>query len=147
MMKQRYRLMPSVDHYSCMVVLRGRAGYLEETRKLIEDMPTEPRAGVWAALLRACTIHKAFDLREYIGKHLINLQPNHSGGYALLANLYSRCQKWDSTAQIRKLMKEKGVKKIPRYSWIEVNGAIHEFTAFDRSNSESYSLNEMMDSL
>ena len=50
-----------------------------------------------------------------------------------------------SAAQIRKLMKEKGVKKIPGYSWIEDNGAIHEFIAFDRSHSESNSLNEMME--
>ncbi|XVF02924.1 hypothetical protein REPUB_Repub04eG0216600 [Reevesia pubescens] len=146
MMKQRYRLMPSIDHYSCMVDLLGRAGYLEEARKLIEDMPIEPTAEVWATLLGACMIHKAFDLGESIGKHLIKLQPNHSGSYSLLANLYSKCQKWDSAAQTRKLMKEKGIKKIPGYSWIEVNGGIHEFTAFDRSHSESYSLNEMMDS-
>ncbi|XWS63988.1 hypothetical protein CRYUN_Cryun06bG0148500 [Craigia yunnanensis] len=146
MMKQRYHLAPSVDHYSCMVDLLGRAGYLEEARKLIEDMPVEPTAGVWAALFGACMIHKAFDLGEYIGKHLIKLQPNHSGRYSLLANLYSRCQKWDSAARIRKLMKENGVKKIPGCSWIEVNGAIHKFIAFDRSHSESNSLNEMMDS-
>ncbi|XVF43537.1 hypothetical protein PTKIN_Ptkin02bG0047500 [Pterospermum kingtungense] len=145
MMKQRYHLAPNVDHYSCMVDLLGRAGYLEEARKLIEDMPIEPTAGVWAALFGACMIHKAFDLGEHIGKHLIRLQPNHSGRYALLANLYSRCQKWDSAAQIRKLMKDKGVKKIPGCSWIEVNGAVHEFIAFNTSHSESICLNEMMD--
>lgn len=146
MMKQRYHLALNVDHYSCMVDLLGRAGYLEEARKLIEDMPIEPTAEVWAALFGACMIHKAFDLGEHIGKHLIKLQPNHSGRYALLANLYSRCQKWDSAAQIRKLMKEKGVKKKPGCSWIDVDGTIHEFTAFDTSHSESISLNEMMDS-
>ncbi|OMO93948.1 hypothetical protein COLO4_16615 [Corchorus olitorius] len=145
-MMQGYGLTPSVDHYSCMVDLLGRAGYLEEARKLIEDMPMEPTAGVWGALFGACMIHKAFDLGEYVGKHLIKLQPHHSGRYALLANLYSRCQQWDSAAQIRKLMKEKGVKKTPGCSWIEVNGTIHEFIAFDRSHFECYSLNQMMDS-
>ncbi|XVE74620.1 hypothetical protein DITRI_Ditri12bG0032000 [Diplodiscus trichospermus] len=146
MMNQRYHLAPNIDHYCCMVDLLGRAGHLEEARKLIEDMPIEPTAEVWAALFGACMIHKAFDLGEHIGKHLIKLQPNHSGRYALLANLYSRCQNWDSAAQIRKLMTEKGVKKKPGCSWIEVNGATHEFIAFDRSHSESVSLNEMMDS-
>ncbi|XP_017970624.1 PREDICTED: pentatricopeptide repeat-containing protein At1g50270 [Theobroma cacao] len=146
MMKHRYCMAPSVDHYSCMVDLLGRAGHLEEARKLIKDMPIEPTAGVWGALFGACVIHKAYDLGECIGKHLIKLQPNHSGRYALLANLYSRCQKWDSAAQIRKLMKEKGVKKTPGCSWIEVNGATHEFIAFDGSHSEFHSLNQVMDS-
>ncbi|PPD80936.1 hypothetical protein ES288_D05G348700v1 [Gossypium darwinii] len=145
MMKQRYDLEPGLDHYSCMVDMLGRAGYLEEAKKMIGDMPIEPSARVWAALFGACMIHKAYDLGEYIGKHLIKLQPKHSGRYALLANLYSRCQKSDSAAEIRKLMKEKGVKKIPGCSWIEINGAIHEFTAFGSSHYESYSLNEMID--
>ncbi|GMI90221.1 hypothetical protein like AT1G50270 [Hibiscus trionum] len=146
MMKQRYRLEPGLDHYSCMVDMLGRAGLLEEAREMIEDMPMEPTARVWAPMFGACMIHKAYDLGEYIGKHLINLQPERSGRYALLATLYSRCRKWDSAAEIRKLMKERGVKKTPGCSWIEINGAIHEFTAFDSSHSESYCLNKMIES-
>ncbi|KAK8643462.1 hypothetical protein V6N13_012761 [Hibiscus sabdariffa] len=145
-MKQRYRLEPGLGHYGCMVDMLGRAGLLEEAREIIEDMPIEPTAQVWAPLFGACMIHKAYDLGEYIGKHLIELQPERCGRYALLATLYSRCQKWDSAAEIRKLMKERGIKKTPGCSWIEINGAIHEFTAFDSSHSESFCLNEMIES-
>ncbi|KAL4334281.1 hypothetical protein GQ457_07G017530 [Hibiscus cannabinus] len=145
-MKQRYCLEPGLGHYGCMVDMLGRAGLLEEAREIIEDMPIEPTAQVWAPLFGACMIHKAYDLGEYIGKHLIKLQPERGGRYALLATLYSSCRKWDSAADIRKLMKERGVKKTPGCSWIEINGAIHEFTAFDSSHSESCCLNEMIES-
>ena len=42
-------------------------------------------------------------------------------------------------------MKGKGVEKIPGYSWIEVNGAMFEFAAFDKSHSESDRIYLMLD--
>ncbi|GLT91684.1 hypothetical protein SLE2022_095600 [Rubroshorea leprosula] len=147
MMKQSYHIEPNVDHYGCMADLLGRAGYLEEARKLIEEMPMEPTPSVWGALFGACMIHKAYDLGEYVGQHLIQLQPHHSGRYALLANLYSTCQKWKAAASTRKLMKEKGVEKTSGCSWTEVGGVLHEFIAFDKSHLESNKLYEMLDGL
>lgn len=136
-MKQVFHLEPNVDHYGCMVDLLGRAGYLEEARKMIEEMPMVPTAGVWGTFLSACVIHKNFELGELAGSHLIKLDSNHSGRYVLLANLYSTWKKWKVAAGIRKLMKGKGVEKIPGCSWIQVNGAMFEFAAFDKSHSES----------
>ncbi|KAF5750014.1 pentatricopeptide repeat-containing protein [Tripterygium wilfordii] len=146
-MRHNYHLEPNVDNYGCMVDLLGRAGYLDEARKLIEDMPMKPTPGIWGALFGACMIHKDYKLGEYVGKHLINLQPYHSGRYTLLANLYSRNHRWDAAAHIRKLMKGKGIGKIPGVSWIELNGVIHEFTAFDKSHSESSNIFEILDAV
>lgn len=146
-MKHKYHMEPNIDHYGCMIDILGRAGYLEEARKLIKDMPMEPTPGVWGTLFGACMIHKAFDLGEYIGSLLIRLQPNHSGRYALLANMYSANDRWDDAAFVRKIMKGKGVEKRPGFSWIEVNGSIHEFIAFDGSHSEITSLYEMLDNI
>ncbi|KAF6150722.1 hypothetical protein GIB67_020805 [Kingdonia uniflora] len=128
-MNQIYGVEPNVNHYGCMVDLLGRAGKLGEAFELIKNMPMEPTAGVWGALFSACIIHKDYELGEQIGKHLINLRPNHSGRYMRLANLYAICGKWDDVARIRKFMKEKGVKKIRGYSAIEVDGVTHEFIA------------------
>ncbi|RVX04779.1 Pentatricopeptide repeat-containing protein [Vitis vinifera] len=44
--------------------------------------------------------------------------------------------KWEAAANVRRLMKGKGVDKSPGCSWIEVNGVIHEFIAFDKSHTE-----------
>ncbi|KAF8389577.1 hypothetical protein HHK36_024093 [Tetracentron sinense] len=146
-MSRIYGLKPSVDHYGCMVDLLGRAGHLVEAVKLIEDMPMEPTPGVWGALFGACMIYKDFELAESIGKHLIELQPHHSGRYVLLANSYSVCQKWQATARVRKLMKGNGVKKIPGCSWIEVSGVIHDFIALDKSHFRSNDIYVMLDEI
>ncbi|XP_015573436.2 pentatricopeptide repeat-containing protein At1g50270 [Ricinus communis] len=147
MMKHMYNLEPNVDHYGCMVDLLGRAGYLEDAIKLIEDMPVKPTPGVWGALFGACMIHKAFNLGEYVGNLLIRLQPSHSGRYALLANMYSEYGKWDAAAHVRKIMKGKGIEKKPGHSWIEVNGLVRKFIAFDGSHSESCDLYDMLNNI
>ncbi|PIA52628.1 hypothetical protein AQUCO_01000479v1 [Aquilegia coerulea] len=124
-----YGIVPNMNHYGCMVDLLGRAGNLDEALDLIKSMPMNASSGVWGALFGACMIHKSYELGEQVGKHLIKLQPHHSGRYMLLANLYSVCKRWEEAAHVRKLMKEKGVNKKPGWSLIEVDGAIHEFIA------------------
>ncbi|OVA05737.1 Pentatricopeptide repeat [Macleaya cordata] len=146
-MDRIFGIKPNVDHYGCMVDLLGRAARLNEALNLIERMPTEPSAGVWGALLGACMIHKDFDLGEQIGKRLIELQPSWSGRYMRLANLYSVCGRWEEAALVRKLMKEKGVEKIAGCSFIEVDGSIHEFIAWDKSHLQSKDIYVMLDAI
>uniref|UniRef100_A0A0D3GKA0 Pentacotripeptide-repeat region of PRORP domain-containing protein n=1 Tax=Oryza barthii TaxID=65489 RepID=A0A0D3GKA0_9ORYZ len=56
-MKDKYGIMPSVDHYACMVDLLGRAGLVDEALDLVRSMSVTPHGGVWGALLGACRIH------------------------------------------------------------------------------------------
>lgn len=147
MMSHTYHLKPNMEHYGCMVDLLGRAGYLEDARQIINNMPMKPSPGVLRALFGACVNHKDFVMGEHIGNALVNLKPNHSTGYALLANMYSMCQKWEAAAQVRKLMKGIRVEKTPGYSWIEVAGSTHAFKAFDYSHNESSGVYLMLEDL
>ncbi|CAN1297670.1 Pentatricopeptide repeat-containing protein At1g50270 [Linum perenne] len=135
---------PDVDHYGCMVDLLGRAGYLDEAMELIEEMPMEPTFGVWGSLLNACVIYKNFELGEYIGKHLVKLQPDQCGGYSLLANMYSAQRMWDDAARVRKAMKGKRIDKSPGLSWIDMNSSISEFVASDTSHPDLEELYRML---
>ncbi|KAE8100193.1 hypothetical protein FH972_018118 [Carpinus fangiana] len=94
---------PRIEHFGCMVDLLGRAGMLEEARKLIDEMPMSPDAGVLGAPLGACKIHGNIELGEQIGRRVIELEPNNSGRYALLANLYAKAGRWEDVANVRKL--------------------------------------------
>ncbi|OIT22768.1 PREDICTED: pentatricopeptide repeat-containing protein At1g50270 [Nicotiana attenuata] len=147
LMDQVYGVKPNIDHYGCMVDLLGRAGYMEEACRLIQDMPMEPTPSIWGALFGSCMIHKAYELGEWIGRHLIDIQPYHSGRYTLLANLYSTCKNWEGVAQVRKMMREMGVEKIRGCSWIELNGEVHEFIAFDGSHAKSEYIYSVLDNL
>lgn len=146
-MRGVYGVQPTVDHYGCMVDLHGRAGRLREAAMLIKDMPMEPSAGIWGALFGACMIHKDYELGRIVGNHLIRLQPYHSGRYALLANLYSKCRNWEAAANVRKKMNEVGVEKTRGCSWIESNGVVHEFLAFGKSHVASESVYGILDNL
>ena len=147
LMSHEYHLKPNMGHYGCMVDLLGRAGYLDDAKHIIDNMPMKPSPGVLGALFGACMIHKAYEMGERIGNYLINMQPNHSGRYALLANLHSMCQNWEAAAHVRKLMKGTMVEKTPGCSWIEVDGLIHEFKAFDHSHNESCGVYSIVENL
>ncbi|KAL2329103.1 hypothetical protein Fmac_022530 [Flemingia macrophylla] len=122
LMTHAYHLKPEMEHYGCMVDMLGRAGYLKDAKQIIDNMPMKPGPGVLGALFGACMVHKDFEMGEHIGNLLVDKQPNDSGSYALLANLYKICQNWEAAALVRKVMKGVGVEKTPGYSWIEVDG-------------------------
>ncbi|KAJ4704319.1 Pentatricopeptide repeat-containing protein [Melia azedarach] len=133
-MSRVFSLTPTIEHYGCMVDLLGRSGLLDEAHELIKSMPMEPNAIVWGALLSGCRLHKNTDMAEHVLKRLIALEPWNSGNYVLLSNIYSGSHKWNDAAQIRLLMRDRGIQKIRGCSWIEVDGVVHEFLVGDKSH-------------
>nr|KJB73380.1 hypothetical protein B456_011G229900 [Gossypium raimondii] len=136
-MNRVFSLTPTIEHYGCMVDLLARAGLLGDAHQLIKNMPMEANCIVWGALLGGCRLHKDTQLAEYVLKKLIELEPWNSGNYVLLSNIYSASHKWDAAAKIRSIMNERGIQKVPGYSWIEVNGTVHEFLVGDKSHPMS----------
>ncbi|XP_058090555.1 pentatricopeptide repeat-containing protein At2g13600-like [Magnolia sinica] len=136
---------PGPTHFACMVDLLGRAGLLEQAKAMIDEMPIEPSAGVWGALLGACRIHGNTDLAECAVKHLFKLDQKDSGSYVLLANIYADAGKSNDVAEVRKLMRDRGVRKNPGCSWIEVDNRIHVFTADDMAHPRIANILQMLD--
>lgn len=124
-------LKPKVEHYGCMVDLLGRAGHLEEAIELIEQMPIDPDAIIWRSLLSACLGNGNLKLAEMAGKKVIELEPDDDGVYVLLWNIYCAANRWEDALKTRKMMREQKIKKKPGSSWIEMNGAVHEYLAED----------------
>jgi pentatricopeptide repeat protein len=125
---------PEIEHYGCVVDLLGRAGKLEEAVNFIEDMPFEPTAAIWGSLLGACSVHSNVEMGESVGHRLLEIEPENSGNYVILSNLYASAGRWEDVRTLRKLMKEKAVKKEPGRSWIELDQMLHTFHASDRSH-------------
>ncbi|XP_020260124.1 pentatricopeptide repeat-containing protein At3g24000, mitochondrial-like [Asparagus officinalis] len=140
-MTNNTKISPGMEHFSCMVDLLGRAGLLEEAKDMIDCMPIKPSAEVWGALLGACKIHGNTKLAEYAAKNLFELDSKDPGSYVLLAKIYADGGELDSSAGVRKLMKERGIRKNPGCSWIEVNNTIHVFTADDVNHPQ---INEVL---
>ncbi|XP_058079614.1 pentatricopeptide repeat-containing protein At5g56310-like [Magnolia sinica] len=143
-MSSRYQLAPKIEHYGCMVDLLARAGYLQEAQDLVREMPFEANGAIWGALLAASRIHGNVELGERALRHLIEVEPHNSGNYTLLSNIYAAHEKWNDVGKLRKLMRDRGVKKMPGGSSIEVNGTVHEFIVGDDSNSEFKRIYEVL---
>ncbi|KAL0332130.1 UNVERIFIED_CONTAM: Pentatricopeptide repeat-containing protein [Sesamum calycinum] len=108
------------DHYTCIVDLLGRADRLEEAYHLINTMPFEPSHAVWGALLGACAIHENVELGEVAAKWLFKLEPENTGNYILLGNIYSAVGRFDDAEKVRQMMDDIGLVKAPANSVIEV---------------------------
>eukprot|EP00268_Persea_americana_P013766 TRINITY_DN16119_c1_g1_i1.p1 TRINITY_DN16119_c1_g1~~TRINITY_DN16119_c1_g1_i1.p1 ORF type:complete len:673 (+),score=108.59 TRINITY_DN16119_c1_g1_i1:108-2126(+) len=146
-MSKVYEIEPDIVHYGCMVDLFGRAGLFEKAEEMMRKMPMEPDTVMWKALLGACRVHKNFELGEKAGNRLIELAPNDNATYVLFSNLYAMAEKWDGVHSVRKMMWERGVKKIPGCSSIELDGIVQEFMAGDANHSRKKEIYEMLDEM
>ncbi|CAK9142694.1 unnamed protein product [Ilex paraguariensis] len=146
-MRSSYGVEPGIEHYGCMVDLLGRSGFLEEALQLIRTMSMKPNAMVWGSLLRACQIHKDTKLGEQVTQQLLELDPCDGGNYVFLSNLYASLNRWNDVDMCRKLMVERGVRKTPGCSSIEVDSVVHEFVAGDTSHPQFPQINSFLDEI
>ncbi|KAH6830550.1 Pentatricopeptide repeat superfamily protein [Perilla frutescens var. hirtella] len=146
-MQEIYSLKPLSEHYSCVVDLLGRAGRLAEAMNLIEWMPVQPDGPVWGALLGACKIHKNVELAELAFNKVVELEPRNIGYYVLLSNIYTEAGNMEGALRIRRMMRERGLKKDPGYSYVEYKGKNHLFVAGDKRHPQSKEIYAMLEKL
>jgi pentatricopeptide repeat protein len=123
-----------LEHYTCMVDLLGHAGRLHEAEAIIKTMPYKPDAAVWKALLDACRVHGNMEMGERIAKQVLKVDPGNAASYVLLSNIYAAVGKWHLSSILQQQRLERGVKKQPGCSWIEVNNKVHMFVLNDQDH-------------
>ena len=136
-MTQDYGIEPTVVLCNCMVDVVGRAGHLEEAKLFIDKMPVEPNEATWGALLGACRTYGNVDLGKLAANELLKLEPKDASTYVLLSNIYAAAGKWEEVLWVRTMMQERGIRKEPGRSWIEVDNKVHDFVVGDTSHSEA----------
>ncbi|KAK9006744.1 hypothetical protein V6N11_019078 [Hibiscus sabdariffa] len=151
-MLTEYKIEPSSEHYSCMVDMLGRAGRLEEAEKLMGGTPGGPGLSMLQSLLGACTIHGNVEMGERVADTLMEMEPNESGPYVLMSNLYAEKGKWKKVAKVRKMMRQRGVRKEVGFSWVDVGDinssmSLHGFSSGDRSHPQSDEICKMAEYL
>lgn len=87
-MESVYGLVPTIEHYACVIDMLGRAGKLDEAYELLVTMPIESNAVAWRCFLAACNLHGNACLAEVAAKNLLELDPDHYGSYVLMSNAY-----------------------------------------------------------
>ncbi|XP_062117083.1 LOW QUALITY PROTEIN: pentatricopeptide repeat-containing protein At2g37310 [Humulus lupulus] len=143
-MLPKYEIQPSVEHYACMVSVLSRAGKLSEAVQFISKMPIEPSAKVWGALLNGASVSGDVELGKFVFDRLFDIEPENTGNYIIMANLYSQAGRPDEADNIRRRMTKIGLKKVAGSSWIETNGGLQSLIA---GNMSTRKIKEMYDML
>ncbi|EOA36447.1 hypothetical protein CARUB_v10011006mg [Capsella rubella] len=146
-MSKKFGLEPQQEHYACIVDLLGRVGFVKEASEIVKNMPMEPKVCVLGALLHSCRMHKNMDIAEDIALQLSVLEPERTGGYMLLSNIYSAGGKWEESAKVRTSAKKKDLKKVSGSSWIELKKKSYKFSSGTIVQSEFASIYLVLEDL
>lgn len=136
-MMAEYEITPALEQYACMVGVFSRRGMLEEAVKFIGKMPVEPNAKIWGALLNGAAIFRDVELGRFAFEKLVEIEPENTGNYIVMANLYSGAGRWEEAKMARGKMQGVGLVKIPGCSWIETSNGSQVFVARDARNERS----------
>ncbi|KAI6681901.1 hypothetical protein NL676_035782 [Syzygium grande] len=128
---------PTLDHYAFMVSLLVRSGQGDKALSLIKQMPHQPNSVIWSSILSSCATMGDIRLGKIAASHLFDLDPCNAGPYITLSNMYAANARWKDVASVRSLMKNRNVRKVAAYSWIEFDSKVHRFVSEDHSHPET----------
>ncbi|KAJ7966166.1 Pentatricopeptide repeat-containing protein [Quillaja saponaria] len=146
-MEIKFRIVPKIEHYGCLVDLLSRAGLVKEAFEFVRKMPIKPNQIIWRSLITSCHSHGELKLGENITKKLIRTEPRQESNYVLLSNIYAKMLRWEKKTKIREVMDRKGMKKIPGSTMIELNNEMYEFVAGDKSHYQYDKIYAMVDEM
>lgn len=126
----------NVKHYGSVVDLLGRAGRLDEAYRIINTVSVVPDVVLWQSLLGACKTYGNVEMAEIASRKLIEMGSNSCGDFVLLSNVYAAMERWEDVGRVRDAMKKRDVKKVPGFSYIDVEGVMHKFVNGDQSHPE-----------
>ncbi|KAD7477372.1 hypothetical protein E3N88_00508 [Mikania micrantha] len=113
LMKDVYEISPKVEHYTCMVDLLGRAGRLNEIKCFICENDISHLSDVWKSFLSSCHQHKDVEMAKWVCEKLYELEPLAAGPCVLMSKTFASNCRWEEAADLKGLMKERGLKKQP----------------------------------
>ncbi|KAK7391614.1 hypothetical protein VNO78_20031 [Psophocarpus tetragonolobus] len=142
-----YEMKPTIEICACVVDMFGRSGQLDQALEFIKEMPLDPGPSVWGSLLTASVMHGNSRARDLAYRHLLELEPENPSNYISLSNTYASDRRWDVVTELRTMMKERGLKKVPGCSWITMSGKTHSFSVADKAHPSSSLIYEMLDDL
>ncbi|XP_022856407.1 pentatricopeptide repeat-containing protein At3g53360, mitochondrial [Olea europaea var. sylvestris] len=146
-MEEEYGVVPTREHYSCVVDLLARAGRINDAEAFINEIPFEPDIVTWKTLLAACKTRNNIEVGKRAAENILQIDPSNSAAHVMLCSIYASTGSWKDVATVRSLMRQNGVKKVPGQSWIEMKDNSHIFSAEDDFHPERGRIYTMLEEL
>ncbi|KAK8579749.1 hypothetical protein V6N13_142924 [Hibiscus sabdariffa] len=140
-------IVPRLEHLASIVNLLARKGETRRAYEFIRSFPMEPGKVVWRCLLSGCKIHKDLVLGRLAAEKILNIDPEDTSAHIMLSNIYAEAKMWDKIAHLRKIMKEKAMKKDTGCSWTELKNKMYSFSASHSTKFEGVDLIEVLNQL
>ncbi|KAF2317975.1 hypothetical protein GH714_041299 [Hevea brasiliensis] len=125
----------------------NHAGLLDLGRQyfgsMIQDYQVSPKLQHYGCMVDLLVRAGLFDEAET----LMKMEPENSGAYVLLSNIYAGAGRWEDVAKIRTKLNDKGMKKVPGCTSIEVDNIVHEFLVGDKIHPQSKEIYKMLDEI
>ncbi|KAL6990744.1 hypothetical protein U1Q18_008866 [Sarracenia purpurea var. burkii] len=135
-MRKDFRVEPRLEHLACIVDLLSRAGRVEDAYDFYKRNFPEPTVDVLGILLDACRTSGNLELGEIIARDIVMLKPMDAGNYLQLVHSYASVDRWDGVNEAWIQMRSLGLKKLPGWSFIELNGTITTFFTHHSSHPQ-----------
>ncbi|KAJ6729058.1 hypothetical protein OIU85_020025 [Salix viminalis] len=133
---------------TALIDMYAKCGALSCARAIFDRVDSRDVI-LWNTMISSygCHNYRNFLFGEVAAKKILDLNPDDLGIYALVSNFFSLARMWDRVSILRKIMKETGMKKVPGYSAVEVNGKHEAFLVEDKSHHHYEEILQMLDSL
>ncbi|KDP43089.1 hypothetical protein JCGZ_25275 [Jatropha curcas] len=128
-MQESFGVTPGSEHYACIVNLLCQAGRADEALKITEGTPYEPSSLILRRMLQTGLIHGDLELTEIVTERLMELEPQSSLPYFVLARIYGSRSQWEGMVRVKKTVERKKMKRVIGCSWIGIRNHVYTFKA------------------
>ncbi|XP_057784396.1 putative pentatricopeptide repeat-containing protein At2g01510 [Salvia miltiorrhiza] len=147
-MTQTYKVVPRKEHFASLIDVLCRRGRFKEAEAFMAQMPFAPDEIIWSSILYSCRIHKNQEFAKKAADELFKLNElRDAGAYVTMSNIYAEAGDWEHMAKVKKAMRDRGVRKVAAYSWVEIKRKFHVFTANDRTHPLNEEIRRKIDIL
>ncbi|XP_057816350.2 pentatricopeptide repeat-containing protein At1g11290, chloroplastic-like isoform X2 [Cryptomeria japonica] len=147
---------------SALVDMYAKCGSIDKARELFDKMP-QRNVISWNAMIAGYAQNglckdalKIFELMKHSGTYpdivsfaCVLFACSHAGLVDEGCTYFNHMEvgRWDEVQMVRRLMKDREIKKIPGCSWIEGHKTVHAFCAGDRSHPQTQEIYAKLEKL
>lgn len=126
-MENEYGVKPKDTHFTSIFEMMIEAGKLNEAMDIVTTMPYELNGFMCALILNFYGVLGDVHLIERVAERLMKLEPLSCLPYIVLGKAYEVRGRWESIARVKKLMKDRNIRKVIGCSWIGVKSGLFVF--------------------